>query len=141
MASETDLLNDALSQIGAAPISAIDDGSVNADHCKRMYPALRRSLLRSHHWKFAETRTELARDAGSPAFEFAFSYTLPEDLLKLVEYNGVNMVEITTAIISDFAINIWITGFFKIEGRKLLTNDGQVKVMYVRDVPDPSQWH
>jgi len=88
MPSEVDVCNDALSQIGASVITALDDGSVNANHCTRLYPQLRKGLLRSHHWNFAEDRIELAQDATAPAFEFSFSYTLPANLLKIKEYNG-----------------------------------------------------
>src|SRR3990167_5668634 len=112
MPSQTDLLNDALGQIGAARITAIDDGSINANHCQTFYPALRRGLLRSHHWNFAEARVQLAQDAVGPVFEYTFSYTLPADLWRM----------------------------FKVEGRKLLSNDGEVKIVYVQDVTDPNLW-
>ncbi len=53
MPSETNLLNDALSQIGASLITGIDEGSINANHCQLFYPSLRDDLLRSAHWRFA----------------------------------------------------------------------------------------
>lgn len=132
--SETDVLNAALSKIGADTIVAIDDGSTNANHCKRVYPMLRRALLRSHHWNFAEARETLAQDAIPPAFEFAFAYTLPTNLLKIKEYNGSKVD--TQAFIEGF----FIVNRFKIEGRKLLTNDGDVKIVYVQDMEDPNLW-
>lgn len=135
MPSETDLLNDALGQIGAARITAIDDGSVNANHCLTFYPALRDARIRSHHWNWAVTRQELAQDVAAPAFEFAFSYTLPADCLKVVEYNGANL---DTSNLSLFEA---ATPFrFKIEGRALLTNDGVVKIVYLARVTDPNVW-
>ncbi len=130
MASETDLLNDALGQIGVSPITAIDDGSINANYCKRFYPALRDALTRSHHWNWALKRIELAQDAIAPLFGYAYSYTLPSDCLKVVEFNGAN-TDTTT-----LPLNI----FFKIEGRNLLTNDGTVKIGYLSRVTDPNVW-
>jgi hypothetical protein len=132
--SETNLLNDALSQIGATVITAIDDGSINANHCLRLYPTRRRALLRLHHWNFAEARVELTQDATPPAFEFAFSYQLPADLVKMKEYNGDNPN--TSAISSEWPPSTFISRY-KVEGRKLLTNDGSVKIVYVRDVQNP----
>ena len=135
MPNETDVCNDALSQIGASIITAIDDNSVNANHCQRLYPQLRRSVLRSHHWNFAEARAELAQDAVPPAFEFAFSYALPALLLKIKEYNGANA---TTTTLTLFETTL--PRRYKIEGRKLLTDDGEVKIVYVQDVTDPNIW-
>jgi len=133
MPSQTDLLNDALGQIGAARITAIDDGSINANHCQTFYPALRRGLLRSHHWNFAEARVQLAQDAVGPVFEYTFSYTLPADLLKMKEYNGINLDTSTVEL-------TYLWRMFKVEGRKLLSNDGEVKIVYVQDVTDPNLW-
>lgn len=136
MAIENELavLNDALGQIGAARITAIDDGSTNANWCETFYPSLRRALLRSHHWNFAECRVELAQDAAVPAFEFAFAYTLPPKLLKVKEYNGENL---DTTKTGEFPPPI---SRYKIEGRRLFTNDGTVKIVYIEDVTDPVIW-
>ena len=134
MADETTLLNAALSKIGASVITGIDDGTVNANHCKRIYPELRDSLLRSHHWKFARKRVELVVDAAAPAFEFAYSYTLPSDCLKVIEYNGANVSSDTTLL-----YGVQVIYNFQVEGNKLLTNDGTVKIVYIRRVTDPGQ--
>lgn len=138
MPSETDCLNDALGQIGATPINAIDDGSVNANHCQRFYPALRDGLLRSAHWNFAMRRVELAQEATAPAFEFAYSYALPADLLKIAEYNGSTPstgdgTDLT--LLEARQLTKW-----RIEGRSLLTNDGEVKIVYVARITNPDIW-
>lgn len=131
MASETDFLNDALGQIGASRITAIDDGSTEANHCLTFYPDLRRAGLSEHTWNFAEGRVELAQEAAPPIFGYTFSYPLPSDYLRMKEYNGAN---------TDLTLTLMQTGYFKIEGSKLLTNDGSVKIVYVRDVINPALW-
>ncbi len=133
MPSETDVLNDALGQIGANRISAIDDGSINANHCLTFYPMLRDSALRSHHWNFAMKRVELAQVAATPAFEFQFQYTLPADCLKVVEYNGASLDTSQLTLLEAVQ-----PGRYKIEGRRLLTNDGEVKIVYISRVTDPN---
>ena len=135
MPSETDLLNDSLGQIGASRITAIDDGSINANHCQTFYPPLRDSYLRSHNWKFAKKRVELAQDATAPPFEFAFSYTTPADALKIIEYNGASLDTSNLALFEAATISRW-----KIEQRKLLTNDGEVKIVYIARITDPNVW-
>lgn len=140
MPSETDLLNDALGQIGATPITAIDDGTVNANHCQRFYPTLRDGLLRTAHWNFAMKRVELAQEAVAPAFEFAYSYALPGDpyCLKVVEYNGDNPATgdgTDLTLLEARQLTKW-----RVEGRKLLTNDGTVKIVYVARITNPDEW-
>lgn len=138
MPSETDLLNDALGQIGATPINGIDDGTVNANHCQRFYPALRDGLLRSAHWNFAMKRVELAQEATVPAFEYAYSYALPADCLKIVEYNGATP---STGTGTDLTLlEARKQGRWKVEARKLLTNDGTVKIVYIGQITDPNIW-
>ena len=133
MSSETDFLNDALGQIGAERIDNIDDGSVNANYCQTFYPALRRAALRGHWWNFAEDRAQLAQDVTAPAFEFSFSYSLPASCLRIKEYNGANLDTSNLDLIN-------IIRQFKIEGRKLLTNDGEVKIIFIKDITDPNLW-
>ncbi len=139
MASETDCLNDALSQIGAAAISAIDDGSINARHCERMYPALRDSILRMHHWNFAVKRVELALDVTAPVTGFAYAYTLPSDNLKVIEYAGANPTVSGEpyGLITDQYRTI---PYYKIESGKLLSNDGQAWIVYLRRVTNLDEW-
>jgi len=133
--SETDAINDALGMIGATRVTAIDDQSVNANHCQVFYPSLRRAELTAVHWTFNKKRIELAQDATPPPFEFAFSYTLPADNLKLIEYNGANL---DTSNLSLFEAATLYR--FKVEGNKVLTNDGTVKIVYLADVVDPNLW-
>ncbi len=137
MPSEADLINDALTQIGANTIVGIDDGTTNANHAKRLYPALRDDLQRLVHWRFNAARIELAQDAIAPLFEFAFQYTLPPDLLKIREFNGA--IISTTAISLFHGVSDQIEQFrYKIEGRKLLTNMGEAKIVYTRREEDPT---
>jgi len=134
MSGETDFLNDALGQIGADPIDNIDDGTVNANHCKRFWPPLRRAILRTHFWNFAEDRALLALSATVPAFEFANSFTLPENFLRVKEYNGANLITMPSTMWE------YVPKMFKVEGRSILTNDGNVFMVFVKDVPDMTLW-
>lgn len=139
MADETDLLNDALGQFGATTITSISDGSINANHCLRFYPSLRRALLRAHHWNFALKWVQLAQDVTPPTAGFAYAYTLPADCLKVVNYGGTAPTTSAIALVyPDSGIRV-ITRY-KIEGRKLVSNDGTVYIQYLRDVTNPDEW-
>lgn len=139
MASETDCLNDALGMIGASRITAIDDGSTNANHCLTFYPSLRDSLLRQHHWNFAVTRVQLALDVTAPVSTFAYAYTLPPDNLKVIDYGGSNPAT-ASGPTSLITYNMRQVPYFKIEQGKLLSNDGIAYITYIRRITNPAEW-
>ncbi len=131
--TETDIINDALGLIGARRITLLSSGEPNANFALCFYAALRDDLLRTAHWRFATERANLAQDPVTPAFEFAFQYTLPPDLIKLREYNGANTDSTNLTLFERSQIPR-----FKVEGRKLLTNDGEVKIVYTKRITNPS---
>lgn len=140
MASQTDLLNDALGLAGVSPrISAIDDGTTNANHCATFYPSLRDGLMRAHHWNFIITRVQLALDVAVPVSGFAYGYTLPSDCLKVMEYAGggtFSWANLTYPTMTGVR-NVMQ---YKIEGRKLLSNDVQAFIVYLRRETNPDLW-
>lgn len=133
MSAESDFLNDALGQIGASRISSIDDAKPEANWCKIFWPKLRQALIRTSRWNFSEDRMQLAQAAGNPAFEFAFWYTLPSYIMRVNEYNGSL---VNTSAVMDFGF--WWPGRYKREGTKLLSNDGEVKITFNRDIDNPA---
>jgi len=133
--TETDLINDALSQIGAKRITLLSSGEPNANFALCFYATLRDDLLRLSHWRFATGRANLPQDATTPAFEFAFQYTLPADLIKLREYNGAN-TDRTNLVLFERSQ----PARFKIEGRKLLSNDGEVHIVYTKRITNPNKF-
>lgn len=135
MPNLTDLLNGSLSLIGASRISDIDDGSVNANHCKVFYPPLLDNCLRSAHWNFATGRAVLSPDVVPPLFEFAFSYQLPSDYLKMREYNG-GTVNMSSLVLWE---GLWLRRYV-IEGQKLLSNEATPNIVYTRRESNPNLW-
>ena len=104
MASEIDLCNLALSQLGQSrQITAISppDGSSEAALCARFYPIARNTILESHYWGFATKRVTLA-DLGSPPDAWAYRYAWPnEALLIQALYVDTDDTEQEFAIESD----------------------------------------
>jgi len=137
MASETDFLNNALGAAGCQRISGIDDASVEAGWCRTYYPSLRRGTLRSANWKFASARLQLTIDAEAPAFGFIYSYGLPSSLLKLRAYNGIH---INITLTDDQSLWLFRDASWRIEGRKLFSNDSVAFIEYVQDVTNPDLW-
>ncbi len=124
--TETDLANVALGHLGTAPIMSINQASPEAEHCRRMWNLTRDALLRQRHWNFALKRAALPKLADKPAFGWANAFELPEDYILAVDLNGRRSG----------------TGeaHFDAEGDRLLCNEDQAELRYVRRVINVAEW-
>ena len=112
MASVVDICNSALNLLGASTISALTDDTKNARLCNQRYEPVRNRIFRGHNWNCLIKRVQLAQDSAAPVVEFSFQYTLPADCLRVLKiHTGV-----TDSIASDIP--------YKVEGRKIKTNEG-----------------
>ena len=126
MASVVDICNSALNLLGASTISALTDDTKNARLCNQRYEPIRNRIFRSHSWNCLVKRVQLAKDSASPVVEFANQFTLPSDCLRVLKiHNGV-----TDSIKSDME--------YRIEGRKIKTNEGTIFLIYVAENTDPN---
>ena len=121
MASVVDICNGALNQLGASTILSLTEDSKNARLCNARYTQVRDSLFRSHPWNCLQKRVQLAADTTAPAWGFTSAYTLPADCLRLLR-------------ILDYDSN------HKVEGRKILTNNSSMKILYVARIEDPNEY-
>ncbi len=81
MASDVDICNLALLRLGTrSSISALTEGSTEANACALVYPVARDTLLAQHRWGFATRRAALA-DLGNPPDGWRFRYGYPTDCL------------------------------------------------------------
>lgn len=85
MASTIDIANLALSHLGdSANISDFDEGSAQADHCRRFYPIARDALFEMHDWSFATRRVALALISDPPDATWEFAYAIPNGYIKAI---------------------------------------------------------
>ncbi|ANS03921.1 putative tail tubular protein [uncultured Mediterranean phage uvDeep-CGR2-AD3-C191] len=120
--SEVAICSNALRLLGDEPITSLTDNSDRARLCNSLYEPTRDSVLRNHPWNFALTRTTLeAVDSTSPAWGYSNQFTLPTD---------------------PYCLRVWELDKsdidFKIEGRKLLTDEANVNFLYIAVVTDPN---
>ena len=121
MASVVDICNGALNQLGASTILTLTEDSKNARLCNARYTQIRDSVFRSHPWNCLQKRVQLAEDSDSPAWGFTKQYTLPADCLRVLT-------------ILDYDAD------YKIEGRKILTDNSTMKILYISRVEDPNEY-
>ena len=85
-----------------------------------MYTDKRDTLLRIHDWKFAIKRSTLAPDVATPDYEWSKQFTLPSDLIRLIE-------------IYPHTVK------YRIEANKILCNESVLYIKYIYRVTDPNE--
>lgn len=115
MVDKLTICNSALIKLGAETISDINDNSKRAKLCANQYDIIKRKMLRAHPWNFAIKRVELFNDGNTPLYEFQYQFDLPSDCLKILSLEN-----------SDTK--------FKVEGRKLLCDENEIKLTYIAEV-------
>ena len=128
MASVVEIVNSALNLLGASTITALTDDSKNARICNQRYEPIRNRIFRSHPWNCLLKRVQLAQDTTAPVVEYAYAYTLPSDCLRVLKFHTGAL----DSIEADIKYNI--------EGRKLVTDEGTVYILYVALITDPNQY-
>jgi len=123
MPSVVDICNNALIDLGASAISSLTEDSKAARLCNQRFDSIRDTVFRFHPWNCLIKRATLAADTATPAFEYSYQYTLPTDPYCL------RVLSLETA---DF--------LFKVEGRKILTNETVVNIIYVARVLDTNEY-
>ncbi len=121
MASVVDICNGALNQLGASTILSLTEDSKNARLCNARFTQIRDGVFRSHPWNCLQKRVQLAADSTAPAWGFTQQYTLPADCLRVLT-------------ILDYDAD------YKIEGRKILTDNSSMKILYISRVTDPNEY-
>jgi len=83
--SIVDIANKGLTYLGANPITALTDDTVEGRAINRIHEQSRQYCLRDHPWNFAMTRVALAADTTSPVWEYSNSFPWPSDCLRIIE--------------------------------------------------------
>lgn len=117
--SQVGICNRALALISVDPILSITDDSEEARRCNLLWDESLDEMLTEHEWNFATARATLAQLSTTPAFGFDLEYQLPVDPYCLSVRR------------TDDSTDVW-----KIEGRKLLTDETTMEIVYTKRVTD-----
>ena len=128
MASVVDMCNSALNLLGASTISALTEDTKNARLCNQRYEPIRDRVFRSHNWNCLIKRVQLAQDSTGPVIEYTYGYTLPSDCLRVLKVHNGTTDSIASAL------------DYKVEGRKIVTDEGTVYLVYVALDTDPTNY-
>ena len=137
MASQVEVVNAALTLLGEARITSIDDDVKAARESKALLDINRDSLMAGYNWSFAMARASLIASADAPAFGYDNEFPLPSNpyCLRILQvgdtFVGVDMANYRSSSTEEF----------QIEGRSILTNmSAPLHLRYVRRVTDTAQW-
>lgn len=101
--------------------------STNEELLQRHYDQERRAALRQYVWNFAKKRALLSR-IGTPAFDFADQYQLPNDCLRVVSIGETELSPIQN---------------YDIQGRTILVDNSgatSLKLRYIYDSENVPEW-
>jgi len=137
MASQVDIANYALNLLGASNISSFDENSKAGRLVNQFYEGTRDSVFRSHPWNCLIRRAELAQETDTPAFGYAYQYALPTNpyCLRVLEFSNGTLSYPQDNMTSNSGGPV-----FAIEGGKLLTDGGTVRIRYVAKITDPQEY-
>jgi hypothetical protein len=131
MASVVEICNSALNMLGANNITALSEDSKNARLLNQRYESVRDSVFRSHTWNCLIKRVELAADSDTPTHEYSYQYTLPADCIRVLKVGGHH---------NGSSSDLDSGQKFKIEGRKLLTDETTIYLIYIFKNTDPNEY-
>ena len=126
MASEVQIINEALGELGEPEIVSRSDNTPQANAADRFFDNAKKQLLEDGKWRFAAKYSNLGQIATAPAFKYAYQYQLPSDFIRLIELNEVDVDNVTVPLherVQD----------------ALYTDETSAKIVYVSDV-DVSQF-
>jgi len=123
MASEVETINSALNMLGATNIIARTEDTKSARVTNQRFDAVRDAVFRAHPWNCLVTRAAVAADTDAPAFDWSYQFTLPTDpyCLRVMRLDYLDIE-------------------FRVEGRKILSDEASINLVYLARVTDPNQW-
>lgn len=122
MASETDICNIALSNLGERPIAIRTDQNQRARACDNRFNDVRDLVLRSHVWNCALRREgPMPSSATAPKWGYDYAYPIPAEMLRLISVKE-----------NEYP--------FKIEGDNIVTNSTTLHILYIERVTDTTKY-
>jgi hypothetical protein len=147
--SQLSISNQAIAMLPATPIASVDEASLEARECRRMYPEVVADMLEGpHDWSFANVRASLAFLATNDRSDtWLYAYALPSDLGNpvrvLPDLNSAGILPPVPLAGEPYA-EVWASALkrlempYEIEGQTLYTNaSGAILEYTVNDLSGP----
>jgi hypothetical protein len=136
MSSVVSICNNAIIRVGGKTITSLNDLTNEAKACRTLYEDVRNAVFREHPFNCILGRKALVELSTTPAFGFAHQYQLPTDCVRVLTLNDDQHPLVRNGI----AYPVSEQRRFNVEGRLLLTDEGEANIRYVKKVEDPNQY-
>ena len=125
-ASTVDICNQALLRIGASRITSLGDDTEEAILCNLLYTTVVEETIGEGMWSRALVRATLNKTTNTPVYGFSNEFQLPT----------------SPAIVNILSVNETEAGSieYAIEGDKLITDEGSIKIQYTGFIEDPAKY-
>lgn len=123
MPSKIEIINLALTNLGAELVISLDEETELVSRVNNIYELTKKSVLESHPWGFASKRIQLAPSINKPAFEFDNAFPLPSDFLRVISLYP-----------EEYQIK------YTIESGHILANESVLNLKYVYNVSEESKF-
>ena len=131
MSARIDIVNIALSMVGADSITSIEDDAPEAQLMKTNYYIARDATLEAYEWSFAIKRFIPAREEDAPTWGWAYAYPLPSDILRVLR---VDRDYPSQSLNRDRMYRNQVP--FEVEQRKILTSESSIYCTGIRRIED-----
>ena len=84
------LCSRALIRIGAAPLTAFDNNTAEAEIALSLFEPVTNALLSAYPWSFATGQVKLSKLATKPIADYANAFALPSDFLRALSAGSGN---------------------------------------------------
>lgn len=120
-------------------IQSMDEHSTEAEACKRHFQLVYDNALNTHNWSFARKDEVITTDdllADVVALPYKYSYSLPEDVMRILKLTEVDAGASDETLATREAIQF---NFRNYDGRKILATDHSAPFAvqyqaYVKDI-------
>ena len=124
--SEVKVCNSALIKVGCDLITTLSDDNKRARACNEQYAKCRDEVLAAHPWNFTIARKEFAQTANTPSWNWKYEYTIPSDVLRILEIDSP----------SPWAVEVNPVSGVKV----LVTDSSDCFAKYIRKTTDTTLW-
>lgn len=141
------ICNEAISDLPAHPITGIDDSRTEARECNRHLNGVVAELIGMHDWVFARRRVSLASVANDRPGEWAYAYTLPDEIVSPIvlvrDYSAAAVPGVVaTPMMYWPTISAGLDLIdYTLADNKLYTNLDLAILEYSLDAVETNKWH
>lgn len=136
MRSTVSNCNMALANIGADPINAITEDSVEAETCKLFYDELVELMLREHRWKFtvkSATLVQMSTDTYLAPADWTYRYVYPSDCRRIEKLYTAATARNDKKLAYDLELT-------DTDVRSIVTDTDSALIRYIKIVTDENMW-